>query len=49
VKAVFWNPVVPGKVSRSAEYGRIQAHGVGTAGAPKRVKQDLVEVCKVCI
>jgi hypothetical protein len=43
-----------GKVSRSAEFGRNRAYGMGTAGAPKRVKQggfapSLQCLHKVCI
>ena len=30
-----------GKVSRSAEFGRNRAYGVGTAGVPKRVGQGI--------
>jgi hypothetical protein len=39
VKTAFWNLVVSGKVSRSAEFGLVWAYSVGTAGAPKRAEQ----------
>ncbi len=35
----LWIPSISGMVSRSAEFGRNWAYGIGTVGVPKRVKQ----------
>ncbi len=35
----FWNLAVSDMFSRSADFGRNRAYGVGKAGAPNRVKQ----------
>ncbi len=39
VNTPLWSPEFSGKVSRSTGFGCSQAHGVCTAGAPKRVEQ----------
>jgi hypothetical protein len=38
-KAAFWNLAVSDMFSRSEDFGRNWAYGVGTAGATTRVKQ----------